>query len=323
MEILLLLLPVALLGFLGLDGNDDKPASGAPPDSDQAVRTGTSAAETLAGTGLDDLILAAGGPDLVNGRSGDDFLVGEGGNDTLAGNIGDDILLGGPGNDTLQGGQGDDLLLGGANQDQLLGGEGDDVLLGGTDFDRMFGGDGDDVVIGLEITSDEWETGFFGELEAELRTAINSEYGPAGANLFPRISAGIISANVEQPDPSGQLFPRADIVSGGDGNDTLVGDFGDVLTGGGTNTADLFILSHNVDANGATVSHPMAITDFETVDRIVIDPGTATGQLSFSVEQDTGVLIRFGGEAVVVIDGVFDTSLVIPRVVLNANPSIF
>lgn len=316
MELLLLLVPFALLGFLGLDGNDDDPATPARSDDDGIVRVGNSDDESFTGTVGDDLILAAGGPDVVNGRGGDDFLLGEGGNDTLAGNTGDDILLGGAGNDALQGGVGDDLLLGGAGQDQLLGGEGDDLLVGGTDFDRMFGGNGDDVVIGLEISQADWEAGFFGELESELRTALVAEYGPAAANLFPRISAGITSANVEQPDPNGQLFPRADILSGGDGNDTLIGDFGDVMIGGGTNTADLFVVAHRGEAE------PVTIRDFETVDRIEIDPGTTQGTIGFTI-QDDGILIRVGTEAVAVVEGLSDPAVLAPRVILTPSNPIF
>jgi hypothetical protein len=218
------------------------------------------------------------------------------------------------------------VLFGGADRDQLYGGDGDDLLVGGTDQDRMSGGAGDDLIIGLELTQDQLDASFVSEFTTELKALIETRFGAGTVDRFgARIEAAFFSNNVEAPlapGESGQV-PRFDFLSGGDGNDTLVGDFGDVMTGGGTNTADLFILSHNVDADGAALSEPMTIRDFETVDRIEINPGTATGQLSFSVEQDTGVLIRLGTEAVVVLEGVFDTAIVIPRVFLNTDPAFF
>jgi Ca2+-binding RTX toxin-like protein len=312
---------------LGLDGSDDDAsASPAPaPEGDGIIRAGSSDVETFNGSPGDDLILGAGGADTLSGGAGEDFLFGEFGNDVLIGNADDDLLAGGPGADNLQGGPGDDVLLGGADRDQLFGGAGDDLLAGGTDQDRMFGGDGDDILVGLELTPETFAEAFSDVFATEFNQLIATRFGEGTADRFgARIEAAIVSNNVEDPlapGESGQI-PRFDVLSGGDGNDTLVGDYGDVLTGGGTDTADLFILSHNVDAEGTGLSEPMTIRDFETVDRIEIDPGTATGQLSFSVEQDTGVLIRLGTEAVAVLEGVFDTALVIPRVTLITSPTL-
>jgi hypothetical protein len=327
LELLLLLLPLVLLGAVGLGGDDDDTTPPTPePEGDGVIRVGIRDSEAINGSRGDDLIFGAGGNDTLSGGAGEDFLFGEFGNDVLVGNAGDDLLAGGPGADNLQGGPGDDVLLGGADRDQLYGGDGDDLLVGGTDQDRMFGGDGDDLIIGLELTAEQVEGAFGAEFLTEFMALLETRFGAGTVDRFgPRIEAAIFSNNVEEPlapGESGQI-PRFDFLSGGDGNDTLVGDFGDVMTGGGTNTADLFILSHNVDADGAALSEPMTITDFETVDRIEIDPGTATGQLSFSVEQDTGVLIRLGTEAVVVLEGVFDPAVVIPRVVLTTNASFF
>lgn len=318
---MLLLLPLALLGALGLGGGDDDPAPAAAPDGDGIVRGGTSDDETLTGTAGGDLIFGGFGPapDILNGLSGSDFLFGEGGNDTLVGNGGGDLLAGGAGDDNLQGGPGDDVLLGGANRDQLFGGLGDDLLIGGSDQDRLVGGDGDDIVIGLEVTPEEVASPEAANFAADFLDGLETRFGTATVDRFaPRIEAGLLSANIEQlgPDEIGPV-PRADILSGGDGNDTIVGDHGDVMIGGGTNTADLFVIQHQVEME------PVTIRDFETVDRIEIDPGTSTGQLSFSVEQDTGVLIRLGTEAVVVLEGVFDPTVVTPRVILAPATPIF
>ncbi len=320
MELLLLLLPLVLLGALGLGGDDDDTAPPTPePEGDGVIRSGTRDSEAFTGSRGDDLILGAGGNDTLTGGAGEDFLFGEFGNDVLVGNADDDLLAGGPGADNLQGGPGDDVLLGGADRDQLYGGDGDDLLVGGTDQDRMFGGDGDDIIIGLELTAEEIDQSFVTEFSTEFQTLLETRFGAGTVDRFgPRIEAAIFSNNVEEPlapGESGQI-PRFDFLSGGDGNDTLVGDFGDVLTGGGTNTADLFIISHNSEP----ASEPVTITDFETVDRIEIDPGTTTGQIGFTV-QDGSILITVGTDAVVVVEGITDPAILSPRVFLNTNPS--
>lgn len=322
MEILLLLLPLALLGALGLGGDDDSSPSGsAPPaEDDGIVRAGSSDDETLSGSAGDDLIFGGFGPapDILNGLSGSDFLFGEGGGDTLAGNGDDDLLAGGAGNDNLQGGPGDDVLLGGADRDQLFGGTGDDLLIGGSDQDSLFGGDGDDIVIGIEFTPEDVANGDGVEIVTDIRSLMEMRHGAAVADRFAnRIEAGLLSTNVEQlgPDEMGPV-PRPDVLSGGDGNDTLLGDFGDVMIGGGTNTADLFVISHNSGFD------PVTIRDFDTADRIEIDPGTTVGGLSF-INLDDGILIRVGTEAVAMVEGVFDPAVLTPRVILSPIEPVF
>ncbi len=108
--------------------------------------TGTSGADTIIGTTVNDVIYALGGNDSVNGGYGNDILYGGAGNDTLDGSYGADFLYGDDGNDVLFGGYGTytDYLYGGAGNDTLEGGNGDDVLVGGLGRDHLLGGSGDD-----------------------------------------------------------------------------------------------------------------------------------------------------------------------------------
>ena len=320
MGLLLLLLPLGLLAAFGLGGGEDDDDPSAPAEGGGAVRGGTSDDETLTGTVGDDLIFGGFGqaPDILNGLSGSDFLFGEGGNDTLAGNGDDDLLAGGAGNDNLQGGPGDDVLLGGANRDLLLGGTGDDLLIGGSDQDSLFGGAGDDLVIGLEVTPDEAATPEAEDFVTEFLSGIESRFGTDAADRFAtRIGAGLLSANVEQLEPgeTGSI-PRPDILSGGEGNDTIVGDSGDVMIGGGTDTSDLFVVAHT------GLTEPVTIRDFDSFDRIEIDPGTTAGTLSF-IDLDEGTLIRVGTEDVAVVEGIFDPAVLTPRVTLATADPIF
>ena len=63
------------------------------------VITGTSGGETLNGTTSSDLIRGLGGDDILYGGDNDDKLIGGSGNDTLYGGSGNDFLLGGTGDD--------------------------------------------------------------------------------------------------------------------------------------------------------------------------------------------------------------------------------
>ncbi len=68
-------------------------------DQFRTATLGTSAGDTIDGTGEADYINAGGGDDIVRGLAGDDFLVGGAGDDTLDGGTGADGLLGGAGDD--------------------------------------------------------------------------------------------------------------------------------------------------------------------------------------------------------------------------------
>jgi Ca2+-binding RTX toxin-like protein len=64
--------------------------------------------------------------DTIDGGNGNDVVLGLGGADVVSGGAGDDDVEGGGGNDVLDGGAGDDDLEGGAGADDLHGGSGID-----------------------------------------------------------------------------------------------------------------------------------------------------------------------------------------------------
>ena len=80
------------------------------------IFAGTSSADTINGTTLND---------VIDGQSGSDTLSGGDGNDILNGGLGNDVLSGGGGSDILDGGLGNDRLSGGAGNDTFLFGLGD------------------------------------------------------------------------------------------------------------------------------------------------------------------------------------------------------
>ena len=264
----LLLLPVLLFGgllvgsFGGSDDTEDAPADDPedtpaienPPDPTVGkAEQGTSVAEELAGTTLGDLLLGLGGPDTIEGLGGDDVVAGEFGYDMLTGDAGNDIVLGGGGTDLVDGAEGRDLLYGGAGDDTVAGGDGNDLLFGSSGTDSLRGGDGNDTIVGLE----------YDEISDDLATTapvLQSDIRAAFGNLVTQAQLDRVSAAVT----SGSAGERgADVLEGGLGNDLLIGDEGDTLTGGeGT---DGFGVNYSAGDTATT------ITDFDNLtERLVL-----------------------------------------------------
>lgn len=167
-----------------------------------------------------DLITGTNTGNVLTGTAWSDILRGEGGNDTLNGGAGDDLLVGGTGSDTLSGGTGNDTLQGDAGDDDIDGGQGADTMVGGDGNDTYIVDNADDIVIealngGTEI----------------VETSLNSY---------------TMTENVEQLVFTGQGNfvgignATANLMTGGNGNDTLSGMGGnDQLVGGsGNDTLD-------------------------------------------------------------------------------------
>jgi Ca2+-binding RTX toxin-like protein len=102
--------------------------------------------------GLNLLIAAGGGNDVVFG-SNPDPVQGGGGNDTINGGNGDDSLDGSLGNDELNGNAGVDSLSGWYGDDTLNGGPGGDGFLAGAGIDACYGGPGTDIDTSIYITN--------------------------------------------------------------------------------------------------------------------------------------------------------------------------
>ncbi len=122
-----------------------------PPPEPQppAVALGSSGADRLRGTPLDDTMCGLGGNDNLSGFRGDDRLFGDAcGRGILAlARSGNDQLNGGPGVDLLVGGRGDDVFRPGPGRDTIKGGSGRDRIRArdGT-RDRVRCGPGRDAV---------------------------------------------------------------------------------------------------------------------------------------------------------------------------------
>lgn len=135
---------------------------------------------------------------------------------------------------TLDGGIGTDLLVGGGGTDTLIGGLGNDWLDGGEGYDSAAGGEGDDVYAFRLATNNQIDTVI--ELDGEgtdllsfasvtTAVSVNLENTTLGsmARRIIQVGVGGSAANLEN-------------VTGGSGNDTLVGNAAaNVLIGGDGN----------------------------------------------------------------------------------------
>lgn len=245
---------------------------------------------TLTGLGRDTLLGSISNAEFTGGSSANRFdatkfagsvtLRGEGGPDFLIGSDNDDLLDGGLGSDTLQGDSGNDLLFGGAGNDELRGGFGNDSLTGYSGDDALSGGFGIDIVtedadtdftvIGTGLTSTRRGTDFTDGIERLELTG-----GPRANKLDARRSAMPV------------------VLSGGDGDDTLLGsNFDDTLRGGNGND----ILSGGAGRD-ALLGQSGDDTHYEVIDAdvtVIGSKATAT-----ALGRDRAVSL----EAVIVIGG--------------------
>jgi len=246
-----------------------------------------------------------------NGTAGNDTKTGGNGNDTLNGLAGNDTLSGGYGNDTLIGGVGLDILIGGLGQDTLTGGAGIDTFKYislaeiGTNYpDEKI----TDLAVGDKID--------LSAIAGLSFVGIGNDFSGAGNEI--RLNSGSLAIDtdgdeyadytlslsgnptLEETAPGSRIFQvpadltlngtaLANILTGGNGNDTLNGQDGnDTLSGGygtdtlnGGNGADTLIGGLGVDSltggagndifkfnSLAEIGNLETITDFATGDKI-------------------------------------------------------
>lgn len=201
------------------------------------------------GTEEDDMLLGGGENDLLSGLGGDDELRGEGGDDRILAGDGSDLAIGGAGADALFGEDGDDTLWGIDGDDTLDGGPGDDILRGDAGEDLLLPGAGADAAL-----------------------------GGAGDD---EISGAFFSAD-DLPD-------LPDRLDGGEGEDRITGDDGDLVTGGGG--ADILRVL-GIDQPDAT---PVTITDFDPEEDTLVLVDDAGNDVSFAPFGETPQEGEFDG----------------------------
>jgi Ca2+-binding RTX toxin-like protein len=302
---LLLLLPLLVgVGLLELFTSDPSNSSEDPKPDDNGptatVFSGDQNAEEIEGGGGDDVVAGGGNNDTLSGGDADDLLLGEAGNDIMSATQGYDTLLGGGGDDKIYGGRGQDLLVGGAGNDFLLGGEGADTISGSTGADTLEGFKGNDLISGLDIRKDAdalavnllASASGAAQISQNLEDYVATNFDiSATPDILARLEGGLTSANTADN--------ADDVLFGGRGDDTLLGDFSDTMTGG-LGKDEFGILSSG--ANEA-----VTVKDLDpSLDalNIIVPAGTNPAvTLVNGATPDAGVSVVIAGDVVAVLKG--------------------
>jgi Ca2+-binding RTX toxin-like protein len=188
--------------------------------------------------------------DLVRAETVDLYneFFGNDGDDIAAGQSSHDYLDGRGGDDTLWGGDGDDHVHGGAGDDTVSGDGGDDLVYGYIGDDDMSGGTGDDKL-----------------------------HAGDGDDV---INGG--SGNDELLGGHGEDIAEKNYLNGSDGQETLIGNDGDVMSGGAD--ADRF------EITGGTVS----IMDYADDDLLVLNYEGNVPELTTQSTADGTILLANG-----------------------------
>ena len=235
---------------------DDVTNDGAAPQDDNIH----SDVEDIVGGHGDDLLVGSGDPNVIDAGRGDDTILGLGGDDsfvTFFDNLdtGADAMFGGSGIDTVsyadrfdtgvvvrlddlpfdgQPGENDNVhsdvenIIGSENADILTGSSAENVISAGFGNDLLDGGLGADLIDGESGTDGVTYSGRTAAVTARIDGAGNDGQAGEGDNLLS-------IENVTGGDGNDLLVGTAvrNLLSGGIGNDTLRGGGGDDVIGGG------------------------------------------------------------------------------------------
>ncbi|MBT8153768.1 hypothetical protein KMP13_07640 [Epibacterium ulvae] len=211
--------------------------------SDDILTGSAEVQDDLQGYAGDDLLIAVGGNDFLNGGLGNDTLIAsDEGGDLLYASGGEDVLIGGTGSDSFEVFDGDNVLTGngGGDRYEVYIGHGNDTItdFGEGDTLRIFDSQSGVFSISAEYTETDTVLTIAEGTEQESTITLESYILPTYelpedgfVNLrhtFHGSEFNVVSDDV--------LFSSADngfVVSGGAGNDVLIGSDGfDYLYGG-------------------------------------------------------------------------------------------
>ncbi|MBO6561610.1 MAG: matrixin family metalloprotease [Nisaea sp.] len=198
---------------------------------------------------------------------------------------GNDVVQAGLGNDTVMGGDGSDILMGESGTDYLSGEAGNDVLYGNKEIDFLDGGAGDDTIFGGQ-NSGTARVDAYGNLRQQ--DGVETLLGGDGNDsIFGNYGQDLISGgNGNDTIFGGQ---NEDTIDGGAGDDLILGNReNDVLTGG--TGADTFFFATDAQGNDT-------VTDFNAAEG---------DRLSFTTTYSTSssgsdLVITHGGGTVTLI----------------------
>ena len=160
------------------------------------------------------------GDDFVRVRSHLAYLRGGAGDDVLIGGSGPDSLMGERGNDTLRAGEGIDELSGGLGRDRLYGGAGEDTLVDG-ETDRRAARDRFDGGTGVDVLD-----------YSRRREGLRIDFGRGTASTEDRLR-GLENITGGRGDDRLVGDGRDNTLAGGPGDDVVCGGDGNDVSQGG------------------------------------------------------------------------------------------
>jgi Ca2+-binding RTX toxin-like protein len=205
-----------------------------------AILTGTNAADTIIGTSGNDILNAGTGNDRLYGVEGNDVLVGGAGDDALYGYFGDDVLEGGLGKDRLAGGDDADRFVYraatdtpfGTGRDLIVDWDRDDVIdLSAMDADLAAAGNQGFTFLGMTAVSSAANAGELRAFQYDGNTFLLGGVDGDGRGDFQIEITGLHTlttaslAGLQNAILTGTN--AADTIIGTSGNDILVGNSGD------------------------------------------------------------------------------------------------
>ena len=272
------------------------------------------------GTTEDDVLTGKGGANTINALAGNDALNGTGGKDTLNAGPGNDTLTGGTGNDTLNGDDGNDVFsyTFGDGADAVNGGAGLDTLnIVGTTANNTL----DVVFNGTALTT--LEGGTVANVEtvtADLLSGVDTltyagTTSAVAVNLATGTASGFASiANIENvTGGSGNDTlvgnDLANRLSGGNGNDGITGGGGnDALNGGSGNDTFVFAPDFGSDTIAAFDHNPSGGQDLLDISAFGITLATFASRVTLA-DSGSDIMITLDGNAnqVITLAGVPST----------------
>ena len=215
--------------------------------------------EFFEGSEADEKITARDAGGIIDARGGNDTIVGSAAIDSILAGEGDDVVFAAAGDDAVSGSEGDDRVFLGDGEDVYAPDESDPESTAGDDFVR--GGADDDIIMDS--------------------LGANTIFGDLGDDVISVVDG--LSQDGTITVPTSELG-SSDEATGGFGDDGLLGDDGDTLTGGADE--DLFGVLITSEREQDVVD----ITDFDTEEDalavINIGPEIDDNILEFEYDED-------------------------------------
>ena len=284
-----------------------------------------------AGVG-NDMVVAGSGADSVLGGDGADTVYGGTGADTIDAGAGADRVWAGGGADSILGGSGNDTLSGNSGADTIDGGDGADRLQGGQGGDSIAGGAGNDSIMGDGLWIDPTAHASAGGATTTL-TVTNSADAPIqmwwinGAGTLVQYGTVQPGATRVQPtfedhnwvlrDLDGNILELiegapnqtvnygaeglADSIDGGEGDDTIYGQFGNDTINGGNGSDLIYGGTGNDFINAGGIEASLVLdTVFGGDGSDTISAGMQADSLYGGADDDTFLIENaFGNDTIV------------------------